>query len=103
MPHTTVTVQGAVVGTLWMPAVKALREHDETFNLRTPQAPFRRRVESIREALEHVASQDGDFQTAGKLSADTFFTVTRTRGNRTLSRTYCVSDFPDALADLIRC
>lgn len=97
----TVTVQGAVVGTLWMPAVKGLRPHDETFNLRAPQAPFRRRVDSIREALEYVASQDGDFQTAGKLAADTFFTVTRHNGNRKSERTYCVSDFPNALADLV--
>lgn len=96
----TIEVSGAVCGTLWMPACKGWREERSLYTLRGEQ-PFRPRVESIREALERTAAKDGDFQTAGKLTADTIFSVTSGTGRRRITKTYSVLDFPSALADIV--
>lgn len=98
---TTVTVHGAVCGTLWMPAIRAWRQEEKTYTLRGDDAPFRPRVETIREALERTAAEDGDFQTAGKLTGDSYFEIQRRCGNHTSSRTYFVADFPEALAGVV--
>src|SRR6185436_18395071 len=88
---TIIEVRGGVCGTLWMPPVTGWREVRARYTLRGPDAPFAPRVESIREALERTAADAGDFQTAGKLTADTSFTVEKQRGNRRVSRTYYVA------------
>lgn len=98
---TTIQVEGAVSGIMWWPAVEGYRQTRKTFNYRAPAAPFRERVDSIREAIERTASEDGDFQTAGKLTGDSLVIIRRQKGNRTVERVLCVSDFPNALADYV--
>lgn len=98
---TTIEVHGAICGTLWMPPVTGWRETSMRFTLRGPDAPFAPRVDSIREALEKTAADDGDFQTAGKLTGDTSFTVERRNGRRCVRRTYYATDFPVALAEIV--
>jgi len=98
---TIIEVRGGVCGTLWMPPVTGWREVRARYTLRGPDAPFAPRVESIREALERTAADDGDFQTAGKLTGDTSFTVERRDGRRCIRRTYCVTDFPIALTEIV--
>jgi len=100
---TTVTIQGAVMGTLWWPPVLGAREERSTFTLRGPDRPFYPRVESIREAVERTAAKDGDFQEGGRLTADTYITVRREcgRGRRIVERTWGVLEFEQALKDFI--
>jgi hypothetical protein len=97
----TIEVHGAVCGTLWMPPVVGWKEVRTRFTLRGQNQPFAPRVESIREALERAARDDGNFQTAGRLTADSGFTIERTVGNRTVRRLYFVEQFPEALRDLV--
>lgn len=98
---TTIEVNGAVCGQMWMPPVQGWREESARYTLHGTPDPFALKVDSIREALELTAAKDGDFQTAGKLTANTCFTVTREHGRRKVSRTYAVADFPVALAGIV--
>ena len=99
--NVTVTIDGAVTGTMWMPAVEGAVQVRECFTLRGVPMAFRPPVASIREAVERTAAKDGDFQTAGKLTADTAIHVERRKGNKLTRRTYYVTDFATALADFI--
>lgn len=99
--ETTIEVRGAVCGTLWMPPVTGWIETRKRYTLRGEDKPFAPRVESIREALERTAANDGDFQTAGKLTGDSYFEVVRRNGNRTVSRSYSVMEFPVALREIV--
>ena len=100
--QTTITVTGGVTGTLWMPAIQGWRGTERRFAYRRDNGgPWEPRVESLKQALEAVAADDGDFQTAGRLTADTRITVTRTEGRRSVSRRLYVEQFPRALKDLV--
>jgi len=96
-----IEVCGAVCGTTWMPARLGCTKTRKTYILRGEDRPFARNVDSVREALELTAAEDGDFQTAGKLTADTIFLIKSRSGNREVRRHYAVVDFPVALAGLV--
>lgn len=97
--QTSITLHGHIVGPIWMPAAECWKEVSVSaadFERSTGEAPTARDL-----ALR--ATQDGDFQHC-KLTADSYFLLTRTRrdGNHTMTveRVYTVDKFP-SIADCV--
>ena len=80
MKQFRVTIRGTKIGTIWMPAVEATKEFEETF---TPEdAPFTRQFSSLRDSILSILN-DGDFQSCSILEAH--IEVTRWHDNKRIS------------------
>lgn len=85
--YTSFEIVGAVTGELWWPIGEPAYK-DVVYSFRRgEQRPFLAGHDTLREAVESLMRrEDGDFSTAGRLTADTFLVATRRTANRETRR-----------------